>query len=163
MSDVSSADRSWRWFPWAIVAAFAVIIAVNGTVAYLALDTAPGLVTEHPFELGNGYNEVLARGAAQDALGWQGAVHFLAGGPALGTLEVRMRDAAGRPLAGLQARAELVRPVEDLPAIETTLSAAEPGRYVAPVRLPRQGQWQVRVRLTRGEDSFLFGQRIFVP
>jgi nitrogen fixation protein FixH len=163
MSDVQSADRAWRWFPWAIVGAFVVVIAVNGAAAYLALDTAPGLVTEHPFDVGNSYNELLDKGAAQDALGWQGAVQFSSTGPERGTLEVTMRDAAGRPLTGLAARAEIIRPVENLPAIEAALPLAAPGRYAAAVRLPRPGQWQVRVTLTRGSDSFLVGQRIFVP
>ena len=156
-------NRDWWWFPWAIVAAFVAIVAVNGALAYFAIHSSTGLVTEHPFELGNGYNAVLAAGAAQDKLGWRGAVQYSANGPGRGTIDVAMRDRAGNALPDLAVRGELVRPIEDLPPIQITLSPTGAGRYVAPIALPRLGQWQVRVYARRGQDSFVFAERIFVP
>lgn len=165
MSDADTAtkgDRAWGWFPWAIAGAFVIVILVNGAMGYFAVHSFTGLVTEHPFELGNGYNAVLADGEAQDALGWHGSVRFIPNGTGKGIIEIAMNDAAGQPLTGLAMRAELVRPVEDLPAIPLTPAPGESGQYVAPVELSRLGQWEVRVRSERGKDSFVFAERIFV-
>lgn len=158
----TKADQAWWWFPWAIAGGFVVVIVANVALAYFAVHSSTGLVTEHPFELGNGYNEVLAEGEAQDALGWHGSVRFVPTGPGKGTVEIAMNDAAGQPLAGLAVRAELIRPIEDLAAIPVTLSPGGSGQYVAPVELSRLGQWEVRVLSRRGTDSFVFAKRIFV-
>ena len=87
-----------RWIPWAIVGCFVVVAAMNGGLAYLALESDPGLVSEHPFELGNGYNRVLAEGAAEDALGWRGAADFLPTERLSGWVVATLRDSAGAPL-----------------------------------------------------------------
>lgn len=148
----------WRWFPWILVAAFAVIFAVNGSLVYFALHTMPGVVSEHSFELGNGYNDVLAEGAAQDALGWHGSITL-----ARGNLEVAIRDRAGQPLTALTVTARIIRPVEDLPVILLALSADRPGLYHAPLALPRRGQWEVQVTATSARQICRFRQRIEAP
>lgn len=148
----------WRWFPWAIVAAFLLVLAVNGTMVYFAIGTSPGVVSDHPFELGNGYNEVLAKGAAQDSLHWRGRIAY-----AHGDLRIALADGAAKPLVGLTLTAEIIRPVEDLPVIPVKLSSVQPGLYVAALALPKPGQWDVRVTAKRGRDVYQFRQRIDVP
>jgi len=162
MMEARMSNRAWWWFPWAIAGAFIVVFVVNGALAYFALHSSTGLVTEHPFELGNGYNQVLAEGAAEDALRWHGAVRFVPAGTERGTIEITVRDANGQKLTDLAVKAELVRPVEDLQPIPLMLSAADPGVYAAPVTLTRLGQWQVRAIAKRGKDSYSFADRIFV-
>lgn len=159
MAFVSSGSAGlWRWFPWVLVAAFAVIFAVNGSLVYFALHTMPGVVSEHPFELGNGYNDVLAQGAAQDALGWHANVTL-----ARGDLRVTFQDRAGQSLTGLAVSARIIRPVEDLPVIAVTLLAKRPGLYGAPLALPRPGQWEVQVTATRDRQVYRFRQRVEAP
>jgi len=75
---------SYRWIPWSFAGALGVVVMVNGALAYLAVSSSTGLVTEHPFESGNGYNRVLAAAAAQDALGWHGTLAFAAAGAETG-------------------------------------------------------------------------------
>src|SRR5690349_20089359 len=89
-----------RWIPWAIALSFVVVAGVNGALAYFAIESNPGLVNEHPYELGTGYNRVLDAAAAQDALGWRGAVLWLATDAQRGTVAVDLKDAAGAPLSG---------------------------------------------------------------
>lgn len=67
---------SYRWIPWAIAGALGVVVAVNGALAYFAVTSSTGLVSEHPFTDGNTYNRVLDAAAAQDALGWRGLLRF---------------------------------------------------------------------------------------
>lgn len=136
---------------------------VNGALAYFAVSSDTGLVSAHPFELGNGYNRVLDAGAAQDALGWRGSVRFVATAGLSGRIVAELRDHAGAPLNGLVVEATVVRPVEPLPRQDLALGAGGQGTYSGPVTLARAGQWDVRVTVERGADIYQFVRRIVVP
>jgi len=151
-----------RWIPWAIVGALLVVAMVNGALAYFALHSDPGLVAEHPFELGNGYNRVLDAGAAQDALGWRGTIRFVGESGLSGRIVAELRDPSGAPLSGLAVKAAVVRPVESLPEQDLALDASGQGSYAGRVTLARAGQWEVRVTAERGADVYQFVQRIVV-
>ena len=153
---------SCRWVPWAIAAALGVVVLANGALAYFATRSATGLVAEHPFDEGNGYNRVLAAAAAQDRLGWHQALHFLDAGNARGELVIELTDRAGKPLSGLTVTARLVRPVDALPETDLDLAEIAPGRYAAAAALPRRGQWEVQGSAGHAADVFEFSQRIVV-
>jgi len=153
---------NYRWIPWVIVGCFLVVIAVNGAFAYFALESDTGLVSEHPFELGNGYNRVLDMKAAEDALGWQGAATFSPTSGLSGSIVASLNDAAGTPLDGLLVKAEVVRPIEPLPPQDVTLLSIGQGKYSAPITLLRRGQWELRITAERGADSYEFVSRVVV-
>jgi nitrogen fixation protein FixH len=153
---------SYRWIPWVIAAALGAVIAVNGALAYFAISSSTGLVSEHPFDEGNGYNSILDAGAAQDALGWSGNFRFVDAGGERGEFAAHFTDRDGHPLSGLTVTAHVVRPVEPAPAIALALTETAAGRYAGSVELPRRGQWEVRVAARRGTDRFEFAQRIIV-
>ncbi|HUN47212.1 MAG TPA: FixH family protein [Stellaceae bacterium] len=152
-----------RWIPWAIAGCFVVIASVNGALAYFALHSDTGLVTEHSFEVGNDYNRILAAGAAQDALGWRGAIKFAPGAGLDGRLIARFTDAGGAALAGLSVSVEVVRPIEPLPETSVMLRPASDGSYEAPVVMARPGQWELRVTALRGGQSYQFAERVVAP
>jgi nitrogen fixation protein FixH len=153
-----------RWVPWAIVGAFVIIATVNGALAYFALHSDTGLVAQHPFELGNGYNRVLDDGAAQDALGWRGTAMF---SPDRGRLDgriiVQLRDGHGAPLDDLAVKVAIVRPIEPLPEQDLALLGAGSGVYEAPIVLARGGQWELRVSAARGGQIYQFAKRVVAP
>ena len=157
-----AAPGNLRWIPWAIAAVFVMVAAVNGTLAYFALHSDPGLVTAHPFELGNGYNEILTEGEAEAALEWKGSVHFLAGDEHSGTVVAEVRDRAGSAIPGLSVSVDVVRPVEPLPVQRLFLEASGSG-YSASVSLSRPGLWELRVTARRGADAYRYVERIVVP
>ena len=152
----------YRWIPWAFAGALGVVVVVNGALAYFAVTSSTGLVTEHPYESGNDYNRVLAAAAAEDALGWHGTLDFAGSGDGAGELRVVFADRAGRPLTGLAVTAVIARPVEPLPDTDLSLTEAADGRYRAAVALPRRGQWEVRIAARRGAERFDFARRIVV-
>ena len=153
---------TYRWIPWAIAGALGIVVIVNGALAYFAVTSSTGLVTEHPFEAGNDYNRVLAAAAAEDALGWHGTLGYAATGAGAGEIAVELADRAGQKLSGLAVTAVVTRPIEPLPETDLTLVEADAGRYRSPVALTRLGQWQVHVAARRGSDVFEFTQRIIV-
>lgn len=153
---------SCRWVPWAIAVGLGVVVAVNGALAYFAISSSTGLVTEDAFDVGNNYNRVLAAGAAQDALGWRSDVSFVPVGPARGEITARFTDRNGKPVTGLAVTARLVRPVEPLPETALALSETAAGNYAAAALLARPGQWEVRLAARRGAELFELAQRIIV-
>jgi len=153
---------SYRWIPWAFAGALAIVVVANGVLTYFAVSSSTGLVTEHPFDSGNDYNRILEAGAAQDALGWHGAVSFSEMAPQRGELAVELLDSQDRPLNKLSVTAEVTRPIEPMPAIALQLNESAAGRYTAPVMLSRLGQWEVHVVARRGGDLYELTRRIIV-
>ena len=149
-----------RWIPWAFAGALAIVVGVNGALAYFAMATAPGLVTAHPFERGNDYNRVLDAGDVQDALGWRVSLKFNALAPGQGELVAEIADRSGRPLRGLAVTARLVRPLGPTPERALTLAEDQPGRYVQTINLERPGQWDVHIAARDGSTRFGFAQRM---
>ena len=153
---------AYRWIPWAFAGALGIVVAVNGALAYFAVSSSTGLVTEHPYESGTRYNRVLDAARAQDALGWQATLAFAGDGHAQGEVAVAIADRAGEPLSGLDVSALVSRPVEPLPDTPLQLAEAGGGHYRGHVALPRAGQWEVHVVARRGDDVFQFAQRIVI-
>ena len=128
-----------------IVAFFAVIVAVNLTFVYFALDSWPGLTTQKAYEEGIAYNQTLEGAARQDAMGWRSHVVLGAATPK-GTrmLTLTMTGPDG-VLAGLAAQARLTRPLGEGLTVDVTLAEDRPGLYAALLRLPALGRWQAEV------------------
>lgn len=136
---------------------FAVVIAVNLTMATLAARSHPGLVVQNSYIASQKFNGWLEAGRAQKALGW--TVTARADG---GRLLVDATSALGTPLEGLKTVATVSHPLgRDAPLV-VSLREEAPGRYAAPHGVT-PGQWLVEVRLTRGSDSFYLDERLVVP
>lgn len=155
------------WYPWLFVGAFAVIIAVNGTMAYIAVDSWTGLETKNPFQRAQAYNQELEQKSLQTKLGWTAQVsHKPVAAPVNadgGFINLTIVDAGGQGVAALAIDALAVRPTHE--GYDRPLEFIErgPGVYVAPEDLPLPGQWELRITATRGDDVFKLRQRIQVP
>lgn len=152
------ANRS-RYIPWLFVAGFAVVIAVNATMMWLAVGSFSGLYTPVPRDRGLHYNAIIAEQKVRDALGWRVETAWHAES---GRLEVSVLDAAGQPLAGARVVAELIRPVEKRPPLAVVLAAFDLGRFAAFVALPERGNWDLDIVVERGGDRFALTRRMFL-
>lgn len=148
--------RGWH-VAAAVVAFFAVVIAVDMAFLMTAYRTHPGQVAAKPYETGLIYNAELERQRVQAALGWR------AGAEARGTdLDVVLVDRAGAPLAGLTVSALLQRPATEQGRTELKLMEIAPGRYTAPVGL--SGTWDARIEATDAQGRRLVaGRRLSWP
>jgi nitrogen fixation protein FixH len=70
MSLATNRDQNFSIVPWLFVAGFALVIAVNGTMMWLAISSFSGLYSDHARDRGVHYNQVMAEQRARDALGW---------------------------------------------------------------------------------------------
>ena len=103
-----------------------------------------------------------AQARANVALGWRIEPIL---GPLAATgptpLAVAVHDAAGAPVAGATVTLEALQVAH---ASERITAALQPdtaaGRYVAPVELPREGLWELRVAVSRGSERFTGDLRV---
>lgn len=135
------APRSaWDWFPWAITLALVVVIAINGGMVWIAVNTFPGVAGTDGYDLSNDYNRVLTAEARQKALGWQLRARL---DPANHTV-VRLVDRTGAPLPGARLTATAERPIGPKDTRTLAFQEVAPGRYIATKTLP-MGRWDVLV------------------
>jgi len=149
--------------PWLFPAAMLPVIAANGALVYLALESKPALVDAHAFKDGTAYNRDLAAAGAQERLGWTAALQPPGRAEEAAPIAVTIRDRSGAPVTGLAVELSIRRPVGALPDRRLNLTESGPGRYAAAVRLPLAGQWQFDVVARRGGDEFVYAQRVVIP
>lgn len=150
------------WIPMTFLGGFLVIVAVNGLMIWLAIDTFTGVATERHYEKGLAYNEALAAAEAQAELGWVGEVSFEGNGPGAGRLILELRDSAGRAVAGARVSALFQRPSRGGHDRATDLSELAPGRYEARVALGDPGNWVVRLEAHLGAARYQLTRRLNV-
>jgi nitrogen fixation protein FixH len=156
MSATYDPKRS-RWIPWAFVGGMALVVVVNGIMAYYAIATFTGVTVPRAYERGRGYEQVLAEAARQDALGWNAEVTLVGG-----ALNVITTDRDGRGIPG-RIEGLLLRPL-DGSEIPLDFAARGTGRWAAEALPPQRGQWEARLTLY-GPDGTPFDirRRVMVP
>lgn len=163
---IKSRETPPRWsklIPWMFVGGFAIIIAVNGSLIYFAQSSFSGLETEHPYERGLNYNQTLEAAAAQEKLGWRGAIDLDKALNGQHELAVLFTDREARPIEGLEVTAYLRRPSNEGLDQTIQLHRQGNGRYAAEIALPALGQWDALIVARQGEISWQESQRLFVP
>lgn len=138
------AQRS-RWIPWAFVAFFGVVLAVNVTMIVVGFATWPGLDTTDAYQRGLAYDRAIEAANAEAVLGWDADLAVSREGPGRALVEVALSDRDGNLIEDARVRARLVRPTHEGQDLELDLPHHQGGRYLAEVELPLAGQWEVRV------------------
>jgi len=130
-----------------LVSFFAVVIAVNFTMARFAMSTFGGKVVENSYVASQHYNVWLARAEAQDRLGWTPKISLDADRHV--RVEIR-KD--GRPLSDLRVAATASHPLgRTAPAILRFEAVADDAwRSVEPLAIGRQ---RLDIVVGRGTDE----------
>ena len=151
--------NGWRWFPWAIAASIAAVVAVNGALLYFAKSTFPGVAATKPYEVGAAYNSVLADAARQEALGWRLTTSLEAE-----TVVVMLVDRDGAPLKDLTVTGTIARPVGSDAVYPFSFKVGADGVYRADQTLPARGQWELKLAARdNGQIAFTAARRIVAP
>ncbi|WAJ29498.1 FixH family protein [Antarcticirhabdus aurantiaca] len=122
---------------------FGTIIGVNVVMAYKAISTFPGLNAKNSYVASQTYNLLLDEAAEQEARGWTSTVTLRGG-----RLEFRLRDAAGRPVPGLDVRALAGRPASA--ASDRLLRLAPAGDGFEAGEVLERGRWLVEIEARQG-------------
>ena len=122
-----------------MVGFFAVVIAVNISMARLASGTFGGTVVDNSYVASQQFNGWLAAARAQARLGWATPV----------SLDAARRVRLGVPGPGFAATGTARHPLGRAPDVPLSCRADGPGRLVATTPLPA-GRWQVDIHVQRG-------------
>ena len=155
-------DRRGRWIPWAFVAFFGVVLAVNGAMIVIAMATWPGLETESAYQRGLGYNRAIAAAAEQAKLGWQVDFAFEQDGDRSGIVRLDLADRFGNLLQRAEVEATFVRPAQDGYDLVVEVPHEHAGRYRAGSSCRSPGQWEMRVTISERGREYRLRERIYV-
>lgn len=147
---------AWRNFPRYMIAAMAVVVAVNARFIYLAIHTFPGAATTNDFDTSNSYNSILAAAEAQARLGWREDAAAPAGVP-LVTLSAHGAALKGAVLTGMAER-----PLGATAPVTLHFTEAADGSFTADHALPRKGQWDLRLRIVADGQEARVTRRVVV-
>lgn len=148
MNMVVTRERGW-WYPYIFVGCFVVVVGVNAALAYFATSTFTGLETEGAYQKGLAYNQNLALAKAQEEQGWAADTKVTPGLIGVDGVQVEIavsyRDRDGKPLEGLEVRADLIRPTAKGYDHRETLKPLGNGVYGGTYKLPVKGVWDMDV------------------
>ena len=140
-----------------ICGGFALVIAVNITLAVSATRSHPGLVVENSYVASQNFNGWLAEGRRQKALGWTVSARSDATALTLSAV-----NSLGDPLTGLKVVATLEHPLGAESSRDVTLVETAPGHYAVPHGLA-PGRWLAEFRLARGGEHYYLADRLVIP
>ena len=142
-----------------LIGFFAVVGAANAIMARAAISTFSGAETLSSYQAGLSFTRNAEAAQAQDALHWQVTAKVRPSADKA-LLDVDARDAAHRPLTGLQATAHLARPTDAREDQDITLREISPGRFDGSA-VATSGQWDLIIELSRdGRRMFRSRNRI---
>jgi|TARA_R110002072_G_scaffold517_15_gene3212 nitrogen fixation protein FixH len=159
-SSLTFFKKDQRWIPSIFFGMFGIIFAVNGLMIYIALNSWTG-VTEDNYNKGLKYNQVLAADQTQQALGWQNQLELSSSNSVL-TASLRVDDRQGQPVAAEIVAVNFVRPTNEGYDFSDELTAQGAGVFTGQWAMPLAGKWEMRVRITRGQDRYVLVRRVFV-
>jgi nitrogen fixation protein FixH len=140
---------------------FGVVALANAIMIRAAVSTFGGVETSSSYQAGLAFEREVASAQAQDALHWLVKAKVRPATDAL-VVEIDARDAAGRPLAGLDASMVLHHPT-DRRADQTVALAEDTTGHFRGATALISGQRDVLIELSRGgERMFRSQSRVFL-
>lgn len=151
-----------RLIPWYFVLFFVVLAIVDGIMVTLAVTTQTGLVTDHPYEKGLAYNQVVEASDSQEKLHWKGSIdHRVTGHNAI-SLEFSLQNANNHPIKTSSVTANIVRPTSAHNDFTIPLQQSSPGRTTAQIDFPQGGLWEIRIFAVSGNQHYQQTKRIVI-
>lgn len=167
ISPQAAGRRPGWWYPFIYVGVFGVVLAVNLIFMFSAIHTFSGLATEQAYDKGLKYNEEIDAARQQKELGWAvtSEVRTDEGGKSAdhrADIVVTFLDRDGKPVTGLTAQAQFVRPTSEGHDRSASFAEQGQGRYIVATALPLGGQWDMTVTAQRGDLHYKLAQRILL-
>ncbi|MBT6513027.1 MAG: FixH family protein [Rhodospirillaceae bacterium] len=138
-----------RWIPSIFVIGFAIVLAVNATMIWVAVGTFSGLASDDYYDRGRNYNATLASAADMAELGWQSEVAVVALGDGVWRVDARVSGARDTPLLGAEVLARFVRPADADEDFDLELVSDGQGVWSAEFDPPSDGLWEIRLFVER--------------
>lgn len=151
-----------KWIPISIIAFFLFLISGSIVMVVVAHKTFPGVVTDHAYEKGIGYNTSISAGAAQKALGWRHEIDIVSPTEKVARVRFVLRDNSGKPIDAADVKVSFVRPTKAGYDQRMSMTPSGNGTYVGEASLPLSGVWDVQISVLSGTTAYQAQQRGFV-
>lgn len=137
-----------------LVAFFGTVMAVNFTMARMAITSFGGTVVDNSYVASQQYNGWLNAAAQQEKLGWKVTVALDA------DRNVRIEaQADGTVLKEVTAVGDALHPLGRAADIPLAFIALPNGQLLSTTSLPA-GRWNLRLSLRRGADIYKFADEV---
>ena len=156
-NETAHRSRAWVW-PVGVVGMLCVSLTVCGITVMAATGDPSYAIEDDYYQQAVDWDKRKAQLAASDALGWTAKLDM---DLSAGSLSVTLADELGRPLEGAAVRATVFHHARRGQAQDLLLQPTESGRYAVDITSPREGQWQVRLRVQRGPDTFILTEDVY--
>jgi len=152
------------FWPALIVAILSVGVGFGLVTAYLAANDPTFGVEPNYYEKALRWDEHRAQLAKNDELGWR--VRILVDQPESVQAERPVRllvtDAAGAPIEGASAHVEAFHLARSSQRLHADLPQVAPGQHRAILPVTREGRWEFRYEIRRGDEVFADVQSVYV-
>lgn len=148
---------------WLIGGIVALVVGTNAIMIWIAVAASPNLVRRDYYDASKHVDAEQAARQASARLGWR--VSEAAEARAPDAVALRIVDAAGAPVSGLQGALHAYRPADA--ALDQPLrwreDPAAPGLYRAGFARPAPGLWRLTLDLRRGDERLYEDLIIVMP
>lgn len=146
------------------LAFFGVIIAVNGIMLTVAIDTLPGTVTDSAYRSSQRFNQSLAEARARDGRGWRVDANVAREASGTAAVTISLRDADGAPIDRIAVTARLLHPATRTNDRAFDIGRTGPGTYAGTVDNAFAGAQDLVIEVTRdGEVMYRSRNRVLLP
>lgn len=147
-----------------VIAFFTVLVLVNGTFIFYAVDSFRGEDVKGSYRQGLDYNSVISDRRDQAALGWNAFVEIDFNDAEMSddnerTIAVQITNSSGQKISVTDIQGHLRHPVDT--SLDIPLTFAGDVRPIATVKLPA-GRWTLEGEAIRDLDHFKFRKDIVV-
>jgi nitrogen fixation protein FixH len=151
--DTSSGFRlTGRMVLLILIGFFSVIVAVNGVMAYVAVNTFSGMQTQRPYEAGLKFNHAIAKARVQQEQHWVVDTHVERAKSGEVSLSIALADQQGKAISDSQLDVQLVSPVDSRYDATFALQGDGAGRYRGLAQAPA-GQWDLVIIAKRSDEA----------
>jgi nitrogen fixation protein FixH len=146
-----------KLIPWYFVIFFVVLAILDGIFVSIATLTHRGLVTEHSYQKGLNYNNIIAASDNQEKLGWDGKINFFQP-----SIHFSLFDENNLPIAEAQVDVYIDRVLEKNYSFQTSLKYIKNGVYAQDIIFPLKGQWEILVIVEWQQQYYQKKKRVVV-
>lgn len=121
-------------------------------------------VVAHGQNAAKAVSSELSEAHRESQLGWQVEMSGLDEAGSTRVIQVRIKDRTGLPAERVEAEVRLARPGAPAPTLTLPLPAVEAGVYAGTLTLPETGRWLAELRLSRdGRQQFQSTRELVAP
>lgn len=143
-------------FIFGLVILFMILDFIFITIAY---QTYTGLYTENYFQKGVEVDKLKNQLVYKGSTRWKANITLDYTNT---KLFFKLTDHDGKPIAHAQVIAKVLRPVTNKYDFLIDFHESEPGVYQSPIKFPKTGQWDIRIKAQYDNQEFITTKRVVV-